>query len=194
MRPGTQGTTVSEAQAADLTLTLTAVSVRPIQVWMRTAGSIDKSGNVVTAYLREADATAVKTGQRARVFPVESRSSMSQAFVSSAVVESHRLRVDVALTAPGHERAAHYLVEIVTDRGNFLSIPNEAIIEEGSRRVVYVQRQEGRYEPAVIGTGIQGELFTEVREGLVDGEQVVTFGSFFIDAEYKLKGMARGGP
>ena len=28
----------------------------------------------------------------------------------------------------------------------------------------------------------------EVLEGLKPGEQVVTFGSFFIDAEYQLKG------
>ena len=99
-------------------------------------------------------------------------------------------KVDGVLVDIGRVVRDGVSVEIVTDRGNFLSIPNEAIIEEGSRRVVYVQRQEGRYEPAVIGTGIQGELFTEVREGLVDGEQVVTFGSFFIDAEYKLKGLA----
>ena len=31
-------------------------------------------------------------------------------------------------------------MEIVAERGRFLSVPNEAIIEEGDRRVVYVQR------------------------------------------------------
>jgi len=36
--------------------------------------------------------------------------------------------------------------------------------------------------------GLQGELFTEVTGGLKEGEQVVTFGSFFIDADHKLKG------
>jgi hypothetical protein len=29
-----------------------------------------------------------------------------------------------------------------------------------------------------------------VIEGVTEGEQVVTFGSFFIDSEYKLKGTA----
>jgi hypothetical protein len=37
--------------------------------------------------------------------------------------------------------------------------------------------------------GVQGELFTEVVKGLMPGEQVVTFGSFFIDADHKLKGL-----
>ena len=39
-----------------------------------------------------------------------------------------------------------------------------------------------------IQIGLQGELFTEVAGGLKSDEQVVTFGSFFIDADFKLKG------
>ena len=35
---------------------------------------------------------------------------------------------------------------------------------------------------------MQGELFTQVLDGLKPGEQVVTIGSFFIDADHKLKG------
>ena len=42
--------------------------------------------------------------------------------------------------------------------------------------------------PREIHTGIQGELYTQVTDGVKDGDQVVTFGSFFIDAEQKLKG------
>ncbi|HEX5111106.1 MAG TPA: hypothetical protein VFV95_21790 [Vicinamibacterales bacterium] len=188
-----RGTTVSESQASDLTLTLTAITVRPIQVWVRTAGVIDKSGKVVTAYLSGSDAAAVKVGQRARSFPVESRSSMFQAFVSRVVPEGRRVRVDVTLAAKGRENATNYLVEIVTDRGDFLSVPNEAIIEEGDRRIAYVQRPDGQYEPQEIHTGIQGELYTQINGGLQEGDQVVTFGSFFIDSEYKLKGTAEGG-
>ena len=69
-----------------------------------------------------------------------------------------------------------------------LSVPNEAIIEEGDRRVVYVLQSAGQYVPHEIHTGIQGELYTEMLDGVNDGDQVVTFGSFFIDAEHKLKG------
>ena len=59
------------------------------------------------------------------------------------------------------------------------------------KHVVYVQRTDGSYEPQEIHIGIQGELFTQVMEGLKPGEHVVTFGSFFIDSEYKLKGTAQ---
>ena len=113
---------------------------------------------------------------------------MFQAFVTRVAVEGRRVRVDVTLAGKGRENTANYVAEIVTDRGDFLSIPNEAIIEEGDKRIAYVQRQSGQYEPREIRTGIQGELYTQIREGVTEGEQVVTFGSFFIDAEHKLKG------
>ena len=87
------------------------------------------------------------------------------------------------------QNSRHYVMEIVVERGPFLSVPNEAIIEEGDRRVVYVQQQPGQYVPQEIQTGIQGELYTAGRStASSDGDQVVTFGSFFIDAEHKLKG------
>jgi Cu(I)/Ag(I) efflux system membrane fusion protein len=66
-------------------------------------------------------------------------------------------------------------------------VPNEALIEEGDRHYVYVQQQAGNYVPQEIDIGVQGERYTQVLSGLKEGEEVVTFGSFFIDAEYKLK-------
>ncbi|MGH6691005.1 MAG: hypothetical protein ACREF4_10040, partial [Gammaproteobacteria bacterium] len=81
-----------------------------------------------------------------------------------------------------------YVLEIVTEEVEHLSVPNEAIIETGGRRVVYVKDAAGSYLQREIDTGLQGELFTEVTGGVKSGDQVVTFGSFFIDADYKLKG------
>jgi hypothetical protein len=190
-RPRQSGTTVSESQAVDLTLTLTQASIRPIQTWVRTAGTLDKTGKVVTVDLYPPDARLVKVGQRARTFPVESRSSMYQARVTRVVRQGQGVRVDVELMAKGRENTTNYVVEIVTSHGDLFSVPNEAIIEEGNARVVYVQRQTGQYQPQEIHTGIQGELYTQVLDGLKDGDQVVTFGSFFIDSEYKLKGTAQ---
>src|SRR5262245_17846708 len=43
--------TVSESQAADLTLTLSAVEPRLVQTWVRTAGVLDGSGKALTASL-----------------------------------------------------------------------------------------------------------------------------------------------
>ena len=189
---GPRETAVSEAQAAALTLTVTAVSPRLIQTWVRTAGTIDKTGKVLGASLAGPDAALVKVGQRVRAFPPSSKSSMYQAYVTRVTPTSGAASTRSHACGVGRQNAAHYVMEIVVERGPFLSVPNEAIIEEGDVHIVYVQTQPGQYVPAEIQTGIQGELLhagPRRREGR--GDQVVTFGSFFIDAEHKLKGTGR---
>jgi hypothetical protein len=179
---------VTESQANELTLTVTEVAVRPIQTWVRTAGATDRTGQDVTAFVSSVEGALVRVGQRVRAFPPESRSSMYQARIAQVVPQGDRVMVRATLAGPGREDSTRYVLEIVTDRGEFLSVPNEAIIETGSTQVVYVQERAGRYVPREIRRGVQGELYTQVLGGLKAGEQVVTFGSFFIDAEYKLKG------
>ncbi len=187
-RPSTSaGTVVSESQASDLTLTLSTASIRLVQTWVRTAGTIDATGKVLTARLSGGEASLVKVGQRIRAFPPSSKSSMYQAYVTRLVPTAGGAVVEASLSARGRQNATHYVLEIVVERGPFLAIPNEAIIEERDRRVVYVQRTAGQYVPQDIQTGIQGELLTEIVGGLNEGDQVATFGSFFIDAEHKLK-------
>ena len=181
------GAAVSDEQATDVTLTLNPVSVRPIQTWVRTAGRIDKAGKILTAYVQSPESSFVKAGQRVRAFPPESKSSMFQAWVTKVTNRADGVVIEVTLSSTGHPESSNYVLEIVTQRGEFLSIPNEAIIEEGTRHVVYVLRQGGQYVPVEIQIGIQGELYTAVEKGLMEGDQVVSFGSFFIDSEYKLK-------
>src|SRR5262249_364288 len=127
-------------------------------------------------------------GQRVRAFPPSSKSSMYQAFVTRVDPRASGVTVQASLAATGRPDTTFYVMEIVVERGPFLSVPTEPVIEEGDQHVVYVQQQPGEYLPQVIQTGIQGELYTQVIDGVKDGDQVVTFGSFFIDAEHKLKG------
>ena len=181
------GAAVSDEQASVVTLTLNAVAVRPIQTWVRTAGKIDKTDKVVTAIVHAPESSYVKAGQRVRAFPPESKSSMFQAYVTKISPRPGGITVEVTLSGKGHPDSSNYVMEIVTERGEFLSIPNEAIIEEGTKHIVYVPREGGQYGPVEIEMGIQGELYTAVEKGLKDGDQVVSFGSFFIDSEYKLK-------
>jgi multidrug efflux pump subunit AcrA (membrane-fusion protein) len=180
-------TSVNEAQASELTLTITQVEVRPIQVWVRTAGTGE--GQVLRAFVPNDDARFIKPDQRVRAFPPEHRSSMFQARVTQVTPGPERAQIIVTLVAPGLKGSSRYVLEIVTEHGDLLSVPNEAIIETGEKRVVYVQGSDGSYAPRDVELGVQGELFTEVVRGLMPGEQVVTFGSFFIDADHKLKGL-----
>src|SRR5262245_54347708 len=66
-RPAT-GTVLTETQAADLTLTLSTVSSRLVQTWIRTAGTIDPARRVLVATVPDREAPLVKVGQRVRAF------------------------------------------------------------------------------------------------------------------------------
>jgi hypothetical protein len=183
-----RSTAVTESQASELTLTTTEVTVRPIQVWVRTAGVIDAARKSVTALVPAADGALIRVGQRVRMFSPQSRSRMYQARISRIEPRGTMLAVTATLAGSGSDNSPRYILEVVTERGEFLSVPNEAIIETGGKQVVYVEQSDGSYGRREIAVGAQGELFTQVLEGLKPGERVVTIGSFFIDADYKLKG------
>jgi hypothetical protein len=112
---------------------------------------------------------------------------MYQAYITRVTPAAGGVAIEATLAATGRANATHYVMEIVVEQGPYLVVPNEAIIEEGDKRVVYVQ-QGGEYLPKEVQTGTQGELYTQVLAGLEANTPVVTFGSFFIDAEHKLKG------
>lgn len=197
-------TAVTASQAVELTLTLVEVEQQVLQTWIRTAATIDEAGRVLTATLCSSQQELVKLGQRVRAFPPDSKSSVYQARIAATRIDGDCLQVEARLAGKAYERSPLYVMEIITQRGRFLAIPSEAIIEEGDRQIVYVYmgekagdkadaasgataNEQGHYMPRQIHRGLQGELYTQVLHGLNPGEQVVTLGSFFIDADYKLK-------
>jgi len=185
-RRAEQGT-VEESQAGEITLTVAPVVKQSIQHWIRTAGALDAARENLSGCVYAPDAALVHEGQRVRSFPPDSKSSIYQARVARVTPGDSCTRVEAELSGPAYGDASRFVMEIIVVLGEFLAVPNEAIIEREGRQVVYVQRQPGRYEPLEIHTGREGELYTEVLHGLAEGDQVVTIGSFFIDADYRLK-------
>ena len=78
--------------------------------------------------------------------------------------------------------------EIDTSGGNaVLAVPDSAVIDSGDRQIVLVDKGEGRFEPRAVQLGRRGAGYVEIRDGLKDGENVVTSANFLIDAESNLK-------
>lgn len=67
-----------------------------------------------------------------------------------------------------------------------LSVPELAVIDTGSRKIVYVEAEPGVFEgrAVILGTRI-GDRYP-VLEGLAPGEKVAAAGSFLIDAESRI--------
>ena len=181
------GTRVNEEQAAVLSLTRGKVETRELQTWLRTAGRFrDENRRRLQGRYCAPDADLIRTGQRVRLFHPALKNAVYQGRVAwrDAGPDCVSLRVDVPRVLPP---ARAWVMEIIVTRGRFLAVPNDAIIQEADRQIVYVEQHPGHYLPRGIKTGLAGELFTQVTSGLDAGEVIVTTGSFFIDAEYKLK-------
>ena len=83
-------------------------------------------------------------------------------------------------------------VELRVTLGTKLAIPQEAIIESGQKQVVFLHHGGGKLEPRLIKTGVKTGEWTEVLEGLKEGEHVVTSANFLIDSESRLKSVVEG--
>jgi membrane fusion protein, copper/silver efflux system len=89
-------------------------------------------------------------------------------------------------TAAQDERGAEMLAE-----GRVLAVPESAVIDTGSQRIVYRESSPNVFEGVEVELGPrmsdpQGVTFYPVLKGLEPGEQIVTSGSFLVDAETRL--------
>ena len=75
---------------------------------------------------------------------------------------------------------------INVDRGSKVAIPEQAVLDSGTRTLVFVVRGEGVFEPRTVKLGPKIGSYFEVREGVTEGDRVVTSGNFLIDSESKL--------
>lgn len=78
--------------------------------------------------------------------------------------------------------------EFKINRGKKLLIPDDSYIENGDEDIVYIQKEENKYEIRKIKTGFSSNDYTEVLTGLKAGEKIVS-PAFLIDSEARLKGM-----
>ncbi len=159
----------------------------------------DLSSVWVIADLSEQDIGSVRTGATAKVsvtaYPNEVFSGRITYVYPTLKADTRSVPVRVELANPGQrlKPAMYAQVELaVGGKKPVLTVPDSAVIDTGTRRLVLVQVGEGRFEPREVELGGRGENFVEVIKGVSDGEQVVVAANFLIDAESNLKAAVGG--
>ncbi len=76
--------------------------------------------------------------------------------------------------------------------GSDLAVPESAVIDTGSRKVVYLEREDGVFDAVEVELGSPSNGFYPVLKGLSPGDRVVTQGAFLVDAELRLNPGAAG--
>ena len=78
------------------------------------------------------------------------------------------------------------------EAGPVLAVPDSAVIDTGTRRVVILDRGEGRFEPREVRLGQRGDGMVAISDGVSEGDRVVVSANFLIDAESNLKAALSG--
>jgi Cu(I)/Ag(I) efflux system membrane fusion protein/cobalt-zinc-cadmium efflux system membrane fusion protein len=92
---------------------------------------------------------------------------------------------------PGHQLKPNmyaniYLNSIVAKDG--LVIPQEAVIDSGVRKIVFVSLGKGKFQPREVELGAEGKDYEfQVLKGLSEGEVIVVSAQFMLDSESRLR-------
>jgi Cu(I)/Ag(I) efflux system membrane fusion protein len=69
-----------------------------------------------------------------------------------------------------------------------LCVPVAAVLDSGTRKLVYVEQSRGLFEAREVLVGPRAGAYFAVLDGLVEGERVVTRGGFLIDSQFQITG------
>jgi RND family efflux transporter MFP subunit len=107
-----------------------------------------------------------------------------------ATTRTLRVRLDVAnsnlLLKPG----MFVNVRLRAAAGRQLFVPATAVLQSGSRQVVFLARGNGRFDPRQVELGTRTEDGFTVLKGLQEGDVVATSANFLIDSESQLQAAA----
>ncbi len=148
------------------------------------------------AQVFEPDLGLLQLGQKVRI---TTKSSPGEEFIGNLVfigraLEAGNRTVSVRFDVPNLERrllpnlSANGQLEIFLG-DHILSVPNSAVLDLGTRHVVYVQKEKGVYLPRNVRVGHVTDQYTQVLEGIKEDEFVVVSGAFLIDAQAQLRSL-----
>jgi len=76
--------------------------------------------------------------------------------------------------------------EITYNLGNKLAVPQDAVMDSGTRKIVFIADANEYFKPKEVTLGSKSEGYYEILRGLSEGQEVVTSGNFLVDSESKL--------
>jgi Cu(I)/Ag(I) efflux system membrane fusion protein len=173
-----------------------ALQGKRLEVGERLFDIADLSTLWVIADIYVYELPVIKVGQPARItlshFPGKEFSSKIDYIYPTLSAETRTAKVRFIVPNPGGQLKPQMFtdVELKIDLGKRLVIPEDAVIDTGTKKVVYIDKGEGIFQPREVVLGLSGEGIVEVIRGLKEGERIASAANFLIDSEAKLKGVS----
>lgn len=140
----------------------------------------------------ESDIPYIKVGQQADIAlsysPGESLRGRV-AYINPYLDEKTRtVKVRLEQSNPGYKLKPEMYVnaEIKVPGATTLSVPEEAVLDSGTRKIVFVDKGNGHFEAKEVKIGAKMEGFYHVLSGLKEGERIAASSAFMLDSESRL--------
>jgi Cu(I)/Ag(I) efflux system membrane fusion protein len=159
---------------------------------------VDLSRIWVWADFYEAEIAALHVGQRAAItsdaYPGETFEG-EVALIDPFLDEGRRtfkVRFDIPNPDMKLRPGMYADVTLDVEMGTGLLVPLNAVMPTGTRNFVFVDRGAGRLEPREVTLGREFDGRYEVKDGVEEGERIVSSATFLIDAEAQIQGALKG--
>ncbi len=158
----------------------------------------DTSTIWVLADVSEHDLGLVKRGQqvaiKVRSLPGRSFTGTVALIYPQVNMENRTARVRIEIPNPDGLLLPDMFADVEFTTGSdvpVIAVPDGAVIDTGTRQVVIVDKGDGRFEPRPVKVGVRGDGYTEIMDGISEGDRIVVSANFLIDAESNLKAALR---
>ena len=147
----------------------------------------------VEADFYEYEAEAVKTGLGARLSSPYAPGVTLQGEVSYVYpflnAESRTLKARMEFSNEKLQLRPGMFVDVnlEIDLGESVVIPDSAVMDSGTRKVVFVDKGSGRFEPREIQAGARSAGRAQILSGIKPGERVAVKANFLLDSESRLQ-------
>jgi multidrug efflux pump subunit AcrA (membrane-fusion protein) len=147
----------------------------------------------IYASIFESDLRTVKPGQGARISAPSVTSEVYDGRINAIdpvldpQTRNARARIRVENKNGVLKPEVYVNVEISVPLGSGLVVPADAVMETGTRQIVFVDKGNGVLEPREIKTVTRTDDTYLVQSGVDEGEKVVTNANFLVDSESQLK-------
>ncbi len=141
----------------------------------------------------EYEASLVSTGQRAVMtlpaLPNAGFAARISYIYPQLNSDTRTLRVRLDLENPKFllKPGMYSDVEIKIGLGRSLVVPPDAVLDSGTRQIVFLDRGNGSFEPREVALGDRGDDYAVITRGLRRGDRVVTRANFLLDSESSLR-------
>lgn len=159
---------------------------------------VDLSSVWVLADVYEAELPRVKVGQTGRMTlayrPGQTWTGKVTYIYPSLDEKTRTAKVRLEFANPREELKPEMFADVVLESAprTALRVPDDAVLDSGTRKVVFVAKGEGVLEPREVTVGEQGGGAWEILSGLAEGEEIALGASFLVDSESRLASALAG--